>query len=703
MKKNEAFFETARKRKSASESYWSPIYEGFTDCAKYFTGDQWSQADIDNREPSRPCLTFNQVRQPVLRQINQLRQNKPSIKINPKDLDATAATAELFEGKIRNIEYASQAHTSRAHAAKCAAIGGIGFYRLNAEYPDVASDDDLSSPSIFEQDLFVRPIIDPRSVLWSPKAGLTKLDFSDGDYCFVAQTLPWDDYKREYPNASMLGWDAKDERLAGWANEENITIAEYWHVESRRAEVVALADGTISLRDKLSAEQLGEKDANVEQRRMVDRKTVHFDKINGVETLEETTFPGYCIPILTVLGDQMLVESARKLAGMITDVRDSQRLLNAYGSGEAEAIGLSNRVPVMGPKGMFKSDSNWKNANVTNPAFLEYDLVYDNNGQIIPAQPQRLMGEAQIQALSQASLQMSDSINRGMGYSDNVVQPSAQNDLSGIAVQRRTLQSNTSNFHITDSLALAMWHEGNIYLDVLPKLHDTPKALQTTSESGEVSTHFLAAPDESGALQLVRGHEQEPHHRLDIGKYSCTVTVGPDYPTKIEEESDFLAQLIGQDPGLTASFLDLIFKMRGYPDLEERAKMIAPPAVQAAAAGQKAPDPQTQALKAQNQALTAKLQQMLFEQKAETEKMRSQFQMKILDVTGKLMAADIAAKSKETTDMLDARMQSIEHTLTMLHESELAPTPDTGPPGIHPNAPPEPAQPGASGETPGAA
>ena len=39
----------------------------------------------------------------------------------------------------------------------------------------------------------------------------------------------------------------------------------------------------------------------------------------------------------------------------------------------------------------------------------------------------------------------------------------------------------------------------------------------------------------------------------------------------------------------------------------------------------------------------------------------------------------------------------IEHQTGMLHESELAPTPDTGPEGIHPVAPPEPA---ANGQQP---
>lgn len=688
---DEQFFETARKRKTSADSYWSPIFQDYDLDAKFFTDQQWTQDQLDSREESgRPALTFNQVKQPVLRQINGLRQNKPAIKINPKDLGASAATAEAIAGKIRAIEYVSQADVAREHAAKCAGIGGFGFYRITTDYSE--QDTDKPTAAIFEQDIYIRRILDPRTVLFDP--GVERPDFSDAKWCFVTQRMKWDDYREEYPKASLTDWDSKDEGLTGWADEEEITIAEYWHVETKKRTVLLLADSTVDFEENIPKEARGDKDANVVNRRKVEQRIVHFDKINGVDVLEETIWPGYCIPIIPVLGDETVVEGKRKLAGMIRSARDPQMLLNAYMSGEAEAIGLSNRVPAIGPKGMFKSDKNWQNAHLKNPAFLEFDLVYDNNGQLVPFKPERLMGEAEIQALSQASLQMTDAIKRAMGYSDDVIQPS-KSDLSGIAIQRRTMQQDTANFHISDSLSLAMWHEGNIYLDLIPKIHDTPKAWQIRSESGDNSTQFVTQADEDGQVPLVPGHEDKPHHRLDQGKYSVTVTVGPSYSTKVEEESDFLVQILGSDPQLTTAFLDLIFEMRGYPDLAARAKAILPPQVQAAANGQQAPSPEQQQLVAQNKALTAKLQQLLFEQKAETEKMRAQFQMKVLDVTGRIMAADLEAKSKEGLAMLDSRLGAIEQMLTNMKDIEMAPGPDQGSLGLHPSTPPQPQAPGA--------
>jgi hypothetical protein len=87
------------------------------------------------------------------------------------------------------------------------------------------------------------------------------------------------------------------------------------------------------------------------------------------------------------------------------------------------------------------------------------------------------------------------------------------------------------------------------------------------------------------AYLVVEGAEDRKHHRLDQGRYGVTVTVGPTYTTKVEEESDFLTQILGGDPALVTSFLDLVFKLRGYPELEARAKLLVPAPVQQAQQG----------------------------------------------------------------------------------------------------------------------
>lgn len=653
MEKDAKFFKTARKRKESYESYWQANFKEFDLDSNFYADEQWTQAQLSSREESgRPALTFNQVKQPVLRQINELRQNGPSIKISPKDQGASQETAEWFEGKIRDIQYQSNADNARLHAAKCAAIGGIGYYRVTARYVDNES---------FDQDLFCDRILDPKTVLYEP---CEKPDFSDAKRCFVTERMQWEDYRAKYPGASLQSWDSKDERLNGWADEENIVIAEYWHIET---EYTTLKVG--------------------ERTRQVARNTVHFDKINGQEVLEETIWLGDCIPIIPVIADEVVSNGKRKISGMIRSARDPQKLLNAYASGQAEAVGLTNRVPYIGPKGTFKTDRNWRDAHLTNPAYLEYDIVYDQNGARVDVPPERQAVEPAIQALSQAVLQQVDAIKRAMGYADDVINPS-QSKLSGVAEKRRSLSQETANYNISDALALAMWREGKIYLDVLPKILDTPRQLQLRSEAGDVSTANSTIEDENGETALVPGAEDQFHHILNRGRYDCAVDIGPDYATKAEEESDMLPQVV--PPEMMPAFLDIYFKLRGYPDLEERAKLVAPPAVQQATQGQQPLPPQAQQAMAENQLLKAQVQQLSMELATKKYAVDAKHDSDMVSNMVKVVVAEISAKTQKDTAMLTAQMEAIAKKLEMFHESELAPGPDAGPLGIHPTMPPQP-------------
>jgi hypothetical protein len=223
-----------------------------------------------------------------------------------------------------------------------------------------------------------------------------------------------------------------------------------------------------------------------------------------------------------------------------------------------------------------------------------------------------------------------------------------------------------------------MWREGKIYLEILPAIHDTPKALQVTNAAGDVSTHYVTHAAEDGSVPLVEGAEDRKHHRLDQGRYGVTVTVGPTYTTKVEEESDFLTQILGGDPGLVTSFLDLVFKLRGYPELEARAKLLVPAVVQqgvqqggqaalAAQAGQAA-----QVL-AENQMLKAQLAKVLQEQQADILKLRNNIELQTMKSQTSIIVADIEAKTKQTLATLDARMKAIETMWDKLQEGGTVP------------------------------
>lgn len=103
----------------------------------FISGSQWDLKVKAAREtgPSpRPCLVFNKVLPPVTQLGNQARQNKPAVQVNPVDSDGDIATAKVYAGMIRHIEYDSDADSAYDTALFYAAACSFGYWRYGCEY-----------------------------------------------------------------------------------------------------------------------------------------------------------------------------------------------------------------------------------------------------------------------------------------------------------------------------------------------------------------------------------------------------------------------------------------------------------------------------------------------------------------------------------------------------------------------------------------
>ena len=71
---------------------------------------QWDDAAVASRQmvgQERPMLTINRLAAFNNQIINEIRQNRPAIKIRPCGDEASEETAEILQGIIRNIENVS--------------------------------------------------------------------------------------------------------------------------------------------------------------------------------------------------------------------------------------------------------------------------------------------------------------------------------------------------------------------------------------------------------------------------------------------------------------------------------------------------------------------------------------------------------------------------------------------------------------------
>lgn len=176
--------------------------------------EQWPDGIKKARElKGRPCLTINKLA-PVIRQVvNDARQNRPSIKVLPKDSKADIETADVISGLIRNIEQSSNADVAYDTAIDAAVSGGFGYWRIDLDYSYSGTADDLegAGSELFEQDICIKRVANQFSVYGDPDS--VEADSSDWRTAFIIERMTHTAFKKKHPKAQISdftnsAWDA---------------------------------------------------------------------------------------------------------------------------------------------------------------------------------------------------------------------------------------------------------------------------------------------------------------------------------------------------------------------------------------------------------------------------------------------------------------------------------------------------------------
>jgi hypothetical protein len=579
------------------------------DDLRFMVGDQWP-LDIKTARTldMRPCLTINRIPQFVRQVTNDQRQNRPSIKVNPVDDDATKDTAKVFEGIIRHIEYNSHADVAYDVAFESAVKSGIGYFRIVTDYVDEMS---------FQQQINIKQVKDRFAVHLDPY--YQEPDGSDANFGFISEDVSRDEFKAQFPDSklsTMAEWEALGKSTEGWVNLSSVRVAEYYYKVFESTDILLLSDQSVMTKkdfDKLP-------DGLPSHIRVVSERTslvpkIKWIKINGLEILDRAEILGKWIPIIPVVGEEQTIEGKRILSGIIRHAKDPQRMYNIWKSAQAEMIALAPKAPYVGAAGSFEGfEDKWKTANTKNHAFLEYN-PQGINGQPNPP-PQRNAVEPPIQALTLASGEAADDMKATTGVYDATL-GNRSNEQSGIAIQRRNTQSQISNFHFMDNLSRSIRHAGRILLNWIPQVLDTAQAARIIGEDGEV--------DFAKINQVFQEAGEDKAHFLDVGNYDVAISTGPSYETKRQEATASMLDLAKAIPQAMQMGLDLIVKSMDWPGsdiLAERIKKSLPPQITADDKDQKAIPPQVQQqmqqLSQQNQMLVQELNKtsQLIEQKS---------------------------------------------------------------------------------------
>lgn len=531
---SESMIEEALERFKWAQEAYSEIRQQSREDLKFLAGAQWeTQPNTDELR-----LTVNLLN-PFLRQItSDAREANPSITCIASGDGADVEGAEVRTGLIRNIEQKSEAEVAYQKALWYAAAGGEGYIFLDSEY---------CSDKSFDQDLVIKACENPEKVFLDPTH--QALDGCDADWGFIIEDISHDAYLRQFPSSKLadtLASNFNELKLPGdWVNEYEVRLAKYW-VKEYSTKTLYLVMDPITSETKTVDEKPDEDEFVILKRRKSQAVTVKCYLINSVEVLDEMTWPGSLIPIVKVTGDSFFVGGKKVQHGAIRMAKDPQRQYNYFTSRQTEMIDMAPKNSFVGASGQFANNAEkWANANRVNYGFLDYTPVA-LNGQPVPP-PTRVAGLdlSSFNAVAASRSQSLEDLKLVFGLHDAAL-GRAGNEVSGVAIARRDMQSRKSTYQYFDNLLISMKCLGRQLVELIPYFYDTERMVR------------IVKPDTSEKLIVINSMSNNNRYDLTTGDYGVVVVTGPAYASKREQALDGLTTIMTALPQAGAVIGDIV-------------------------------------------------------------------------------------------------------------------------------------------------
>lgn len=677
---NEALLKEIRDNFDYCVNEWREIRKEAADDMRLLAGDPWDPQERAARSvkgQERPCISLDLCNQYVNQVVNDVRQNPRGVTVVPTGEGANDKTAELRQGRIREIEYRSNAMTAYTTAFESAVSRSYGYFRIDKKY---------ESPTSFFQELSVGRIPNPDTIYLDPDA--READFSDMGYAFELESIRRKDFAKLYPKAETINFSAEQaQEYSQWVQEDHIQIAGYWRVEitkrnllslnvngkaipffekgARTKQIDVLPESAEIVRRGDDEGQGDEAQGDfvqletgivydiLEERETEERRVFRY-KTNGIEILAKEEWDGKWIPIIPVWGKELFLSKSagsgakRIIMSLVRLSRNPQQLFNWLWSNQMEEGGMTPKTPFIGYKGQFDNCNGWDTVHRVPQAFLEVNAVINAaSGQVLekptrqPFIPNFAAYAIPIQAAERAVQSSMGMYNSSIGRHDTAAK-------SGVAVKQLDSQANQGSFHYPDNLNRALEHGGRVMNDLLDAIHQ--------DEDGQTlpRTAGFRGPDEKySAKKLGRGvmeRGQLVDNELGTADdHGVTVKAGPSFDSQREAADAFVDLIIQElpqmplDPKVKAKIIASGIRLKDIGPLgESMADLIDPPAE----AGQQPLPPQAQQaieqLKQQAMALNAHAQMV----EQELAKLQQEKQAKIVENEYRLKIAELEGQVK---------------------------------------------------------
>lgn len=737
MADNESLLKEIRDTYDYFSAAWAPIRrEGRRDVQILIEGP-WDESERAKRQPAvgpkRPCLVFPELDQYLNQAEGNIRQSKRAIKVDPQGNGANDQTAELRQGMIRQIEYECNAPEIYISAWVEMLRRSYGAFRIRRK---------KAPGKTLDQVLEVAPIRNPDSVLPDPDS--KESDYSDMKRCFVAEPMKREVFKRRFPKAQTKDFTSDHMDMAPkWIKQEDVLIAEYWKLEENQRTLVMFGDqyqteyldelpkGTqMSKGNKGKVIQIDGNSYQVHKEgEDIDPKVTMY-LTNGIEILEETPWTieipvpasgagpartikgGRYIPIVFLTGKEVFYsktesgEAERYIFSLIRQTRDPLMYYCYARTCQAEALGQVPKSTHKGYVGQFEGqEAEWGELGTTPKGFVQFHGKTEDTGETILPPPTVIEWAPKLQEMEIAAESGRRGIQAAIGITGLSSGHPGQDTSarSGIALKTLAAQTYEGNYHFIDSYANAVKLAGRIIDDLIPVTYDTQRdqALRKPDD-----THAMVRLHDPAFVDQANGQPQ----LLDtsVGDHQVTITTGPTHDSQRDAVDEFLnsivsnEQIVGlalQNPQSTAAkLLAMAIKLKNLgplgdqiaDDVAPQQQQQIPPEVQAQMQGM------AQKLE-QATALVGHLQQELKEKtQIAIMEMKNKRAINADTIRGNITIAQLKGALAAADTQLAGELAAAEHMVDKMYEAELAPGPDEGHLGIHPEEIPPPPEPAAA-------
>lgn len=530
---------------------------------------QWDTDSIRSRSKGRikrPMLTIDRMGEFLNHTKNEMRKNKPSIKVSPAGANSEDIQkkrikhAQNRQGLIRQIQYDSRSSQAYQNAYDFAVDIGRGFFIVETEYV---------SDESFDLKIVINEIKNPDNVVIDRNR--KKPDYRDMKRAFITERMPRERFKSEYPDADPSNWDASILQEY-WATKDDIMIANYYCIRYKKRTLLGMEDGTNYYEDELK--QFPDEDAQAIRETAVKKRKIKAPyvkcyKMTACEILQEYDILGKYIPIIPVVGVEKEVKGEVIIQGMVRKLRDPQRLYNFWASTEAELLSLAPKSPYIAADGQIKGyEKIWGEANTVPHAYLPYKPV-SLDGHPVPP-PQRTEFAPVPTGIVNAKMGVIDDMRAITGMHSASLGMDGP-EKSGRAIIAQQAAGDTSNYHFIDNMGIAIEQAGRIINDWLLNVYDTKRIEKILGDEGEEDTIELGGEDEDGDTI-----------ELGTGEFDVVVTMGPSYTTRRQEAAESMMQFMQAVPNVVPLIYDLLVKNMDWPGAQEiadRLRKTIPPEI----------------------------------------------------------------------------------------------------------------------------